>query len=192
MDADFSVELAAEDESLEFPWAAPDDSCRYYDLRGHPELLEQLEEVRRVPELGALLTAVNAAQSPIESAKCDAWSTEELNPEEDIYNAAWKFGCYVDLIFRDAEFRFSFAAHEHFLKRAVADLQHEPGIHARAELLLRRCHFHVGKEISDGYYITLYVFGFGEDEDRARENWRVALNTVQKTLPHSGSSGAQM
>ena len=40
MHVDFSVELGAEDDCLELPWASPDGALRYYDLRRQPELLE--------------------------------------------------------------------------------------------------------------------------------------------------------
>ena len=75
MEADFAVELGADDETLEFPWAADADGhrYRYYDLKRHPELLAQVEEAQRVPELGEFLRAMNAASSILETAKCDAW-----------------------------------------------------------------------------------------------------------------------
>jgi hypothetical protein len=180
MDADFSVELAADDESLEFPWTAPDDSCRYYDLRTHPEHLTKLDEVQRISELGIFLKAVNTAESLLESAKCDTWSTNQLNPDEDIYDATCKFGSYIDLIFRDSEARFSFPAHENFLKHAIADLRHKPELPARAELLLRRCYFHAAQQIRDGFYITFYLFGYGEEESTARKNWGLSLKIAQE------------
>jgi hypothetical protein len=189
MDADCSVELAAADESLEFPWSNPDGSYCYYDLKHHPELLQRLSEVHRVPELGAFLAAINAADSPVESAKCDAWATTKLKPEEDIYDAAWKFGSYVDLIFCDQEARFSFAAHEECLKHWVAVLKETPEMSAVAEFLLRRCYYHVGKEVRDGFYVTFYLFGFGCDENNARENWGFALSLVQKSVTTEGTEG---
>jgi hypothetical protein len=182
MDADFSVELAADDESLEFPWAAPDGSRQYYDLKRHPELLAQLEEVRRVPELRVFLAEINAAKSPVESAKCDVWATDQLNPEEDIYGAVWKFASYVDLIFSDAEARFSFPVHEAYLKRIIGDLSKTPEVSAEAEFLLRRCYYHLDQEIRAGFYITFYLFGYGDDENGGRKNWTTALEIVRDVL----------
>ena len=54
------MELGAEDEALEFPWAAGEDGPRYYDLKRHPELLAEVKEAQRVPELGDFLAAINA------------------------------------------------------------------------------------------------------------------------------------
>ncbi len=59
MEADFAVELGADSETLEFPWAAAADGPRYYDLKRHPELLAQVEEAQRVPELGKLPNAMH-------------------------------------------------------------------------------------------------------------------------------------
>ncbi len=51
-----------------------------------------------MPELGEFLAAVNSPASILETAKCDAWSSTEINPEEEIFGAACKFGSYVDLV----------------------------------------------------------------------------------------------
>ena len=32
------------------------------------------------------------------------------------------------------------------------------------ELLIRRCFYHVADEVQEGFYITLYLFGYGDDE----------------------------
>src|SRR5260370_19887885 len=36
VEADFAVELGADDETLELPWAAADGGLRYYDLKRQP------------------------------------------------------------------------------------------------------------------------------------------------------------
>ncbi len=97
--AEFAVELGAEDETLEMPWAGNQEGSGYCDLKRHPELLSKIEEVDRVRELGEFLLSLNSAASPFETAKCDAWSTTEINPEEDIFDATHKFGSYVDIVF---------------------------------------------------------------------------------------------
>src|SRR5439155_7033965 len=119
VEADFAVELEADDETLEFPWAADADGhCyRYYDLKRHPELLAQVEEAQRVPELGEFLATMNAPSSMLETAKCDAWTSSEISAEEEIFGAACKFGSYVELLFSAEELRFSFAAHEQLVQR---------------------------------------------------------------------------
>jgi hypothetical protein len=186
--ADFAVELGADDETLEMPWAAQDGGPRYYDLKRHPELVSKLEEVTRAPELGEFLSKANSLQSPFETAKCDAWSSTEINPEEEIFEATHKFGSYVDFFFSDEAKRFSFPAHEHLAKRLVQLLQRAPEIAAAAEFLVRRCYYHEQEEapgeeaIRDGFYITFYLFGYGNDEVRSRQQWAIGLGLVQNAI----------
>ena len=188
MQADFTVELGAEDETLEIPWAAEGGGPRYYDLKRHPELLSNLEEAVRAPELGEFLSKVNSLRSPLETAKCDVWSSTEINPEEEIFEATHKFGSYVDLFFSDEPKRFSFPEHEHLAKRLIQLLQRAPEMPAAVEFLIRRCYFHEPEEvpgqeeIRDGFYITFYLFGFGNDELRSRQNWAIGLKLIGNAI----------
>jgi hypothetical protein len=184
--ADFAVELGADDETLEMPWAAEGSSPRYYDLKRHPELLLNLEEARRVPELGEFLSKVNLpTTSPLETAKCDAWPSTEINPEEEIFEAPHKFGSYVDLLFSDEAKRFSFPEHEGVAKRLVQLLQRAPEIPSAAEFLIRRCYYTDEEGIREGFYITFYLFGYGDDEIQSRQRWAVGLKLVQNAIRQS-------
>ena len=200
MQTDYAVELGRDDETLEMPWAAPDESCCYYDLKRQPQMLGKIEEAVRIPELREFLLAVNAPTSILESAKCDAWSTDKIHPEEEIFGEPWKFGSYVDLLFTNSAARFSFENHESFLKRVTKLLKSGPEIPASAEFLLRRCHYHehafVEKRASppastadtrEGFYITFYLFGYGEDEAKARAQWATALRLVTNALAQLSS-----
>ena len=182
MEADFAIELDAEDETLEFPWTDPERQFQYYDLKRQPELLIQVEEARRAPELGASLTAINSPESRLESAKCDAWSSCEMGPQDEIFSAAMKFGSYVDLFFTEEQLRFSFPAHEQFAKRLDGLLRRAPEIPASAECLIRRCFYHVGSGVRNGFYFTLYVFGYGNDEESARKQWAAGLRVVTDVI----------
>lgn len=184
MEADYSVELASDDERLEVPWAAPDGSLQYVDLHAHPELISNIEEAQREPPLGAFLRKVNASRS-LQSAKCDVWSTTEISPAEEIFGLPLKFGCYVDLFLQDAP-RLSFSAYEKFLQQLTQLLKRAPEIPASAEFLLRRCHFHDGETEEDGFYFTSYIFGFGEDEPRAHQQWKIGLQLVENALRQCG------
>jgi hypothetical protein len=186
--ADWAVELGADDETLEMPWAAEGGGPRYYDLKRHPELLSNLEEAQRLQELGEFLSKVNSPKGPLETAKCDVWSTTEINPEEEIFEATHKFGSYVDLFFSELPPRFSFPQHEQLAKRLTKLLQRAPEMPVAAEFLIRRCYYHEQEEaagqeeIRDGFYITFYLFGYGKDEVRSRENWIVGLKLVQNAI----------
>src|SRR5947209_11726191 len=117
MDADYSVELGADDPVLDLPWSDPESRFEYFDLKSHPEMLARIPEVQKFPELGDFLRAVNSTASLFESAKCDVWSTQELNPEEEIFGLPWKFASYVDLVFAHPDRRKLFSMHELFAKQ---------------------------------------------------------------------------
>jgi len=178
MEADYAVELGAEDETLTLPWSGPDGGPRYYDLKHQPDLLLYIEEAQREKELGTFLTAVNSPASLLESAKCDAWSTTELNAEEEIFGATHKFGSYVDLLFTNDEARISFHRHEDLAKRLTQLLKRVPEIPASAEFLIRRCYY--GDKM--GFYITFYLFGYGDDEERARQQWVIGLKLAENAI----------
>ena len=182
MEADFAVELGADDEVLELPWAAEDGGPRYYDLKRQPGLLLNIEEASREPELGVFLAAMNAPASILETAKCDAWPSTEINPEEEIFAAPFKFVSYVDLLFTDETARNSFPEHEQFAKRLTQLLKRVPEIPAAAELLIRRCFYHAEAEIREGFYITFYLSGYGDDEPQARQRWAIALKLVENAI----------
>ena len=187
MQADFAVELGRDDDTLEMPWAAPDGLLRYYNLKRDPNAVAHIEEATRWRELREFLVAVNAQASMLESAKCDAWSTTELNPDEDVFGVPWKFGSYVDLLISDPTVRFSFEKHETFLKQLTGLLKAVPEIPASAELCLRRCFYHDDKVIREGFYMTFYLFGYGEDEVHARKQWGIALKLVSAAITQLSS-----
>jgi hypothetical protein len=177
MDATVSVELGAEDAHLEVPWQA--ESLRYYDLKRHPELLLELPESHN-REMAEFLTAMNSALSMLETAKCDTWLSDQMEPPEAIYGASWKFGSYVDLIFTDPPLHTRFAAHENFGKRIARLLLRAPDIPSAAEFIVRRCYY--AADTAEGFYLTFYLFGYGDDEDEARRRWGIALKMVENAL----------
>ncbi len=182
MNVDFTVELGADDETLEFPWAAADGGLRYYDLKRQPELLHEIEEATRVPELAYFLTAVNSPSGILETAKCDAWTDTDISPEEEIFGVPYRFGSYVDLVFSQDASRFSFPEHERLVSRATQLLKKVPEIPAAAELIVRRCFFQTTGTVRDGFYVTFYLFGYGDYEVEARQRWAIALKLVENAI----------
>lgn len=197
MDADWSVELRADDAALEFPWSSSDGSQRYVDLQRHPELLAEVPEAARNPELGEFLRALNAPASPWLSAKCDVWTEHDLGEAKAIYMAKLKFGSYVDLIFRRDDDRFSFDRHETFAKSAARELSGDDELPIACEFIVRRCWYHLevspsrqaddaaspeGQDLLPGFYVTFYVFGYGGDKRQARARWSDGLRRVATVL----------
>ena len=141
MDADWSVELGAEDPVVEVPWASPDGSLRFVDLRAHSEHIDGLEEVQRYPELAEFLRTINRASSKLASVKCDVWESTKIEPAEEILGGSHKVESYCDVIALDGEARRSFTGHEKFVRRLSELLQNGPDIPARVEFVVRRADF---------------------------------------------------
>jgi len=183
MQVDFAVELGRDDEVLDFPWSTPDGACSYHDLKRHPELILYIDEATRVLELGQFLEGVNAPEGLFETAKCDVWSPTHMNPEEKIFGAKLKFCSYVDLLFTSETSRFSFPEHERFAQRITDLLKRVPEIPASAEFLVRRCYYRQdGPEPRSGFYVTHYLFGYGDDEMSARQQWAIGMKLTENAL----------
>jgi hypothetical protein len=185
MQADFSVELGADDDRLELPWASPEGELRYYDLKRRPELLLHISEAHHNRELAEFLTALNSAASIFETAKCDTWLSNELSEEEQVFGASWKFGSYVDLVFTESGTRLSFDEHEKLADDIAKLLHRAPDISAAAEFIVRRCFYHLNEgspEPDVGYCITFYLHGYGDDEDDSRRRWGIAMKVVENAL----------
>ncbi len=187
MHADWSIELGREDEALEYPWVSPDaDAPRYYDLKRHPELMLNVAEAFQPVEMGEFLASANSSASIFETVKCDVWFTEELNEEEEIFGAAGKAAAYVDLIYSDRDTRFQQEAHQQLAQRMCKLLALVPEISASVELALRRCYFHqddeVSKDSDPGFYLTIYISGYGDDAEQAWQRWGIALKLVENAL----------
>ena len=182
MDADFSVELGREDPVLDFPWTDPSGRLSYVDLKRNPESMAQVEEAVRFQELGEFLRVLNSARSTVETAKCDAWSTTDLTPEEEIYDVPHKFASYVDVVLSDTTTRLSLPVHELFTRKVVELLRRTPETPSAAELCVRRCYFNENGRVVEGYYFTVYVSGYGGDDVTARQNWGVGLKLMGNAI----------
>jgi hypothetical protein len=74
------------------------------------------------------------------------------------------------------------------VRKLVKLLQQESEIPAAAEFLVRRCYYHVEveneirNEIKEGFYITLYVFGYGNNEGEARMEWAAGLKLIEDSI----------
>jgi hypothetical protein len=205
MDADFAIELGREDPVLDFPWEDPGGELAYVDVKRHPELLAKISEAQEFPELREFLRTVNSARSAVETAKCDAWATTELNAEEEIYGVPHKCASYVDAVFsihrkaclssvlqspsNQSPLHQSLIVHEQFAGKLVELLRRAPEIQSAAEVCVRRCYFEGNGEVREGFYFTLYTSGYGKDEEDARRNWEVGLKLMGNAIVQMSVSG---
>jgi hypothetical protein len=185
LQSDHIVELGPDAPALEVPWASASGDLRFFDLRRQPELLLELREATQNRELATFLAAINNQRSRLQSAKCDTWITDELTEDEDVFEARWKFGSYVDLIFIAETDQVEFSLHESTAKNLSDLLRRAPEISAAAEFVVRRCYFRRSADLDeseDGYCITFYLYGYGDDEDQSRRRWALALEVVQNAV----------
>lgn len=183
MQADFSVELGADDPTLQVPWSSPDPAVQYYDLRAHPELLARIPETADNEPLAKFLAAVNSSHSLVQSAKSDTWSTREMDVEDEIFGATCKYESYIDLAPLADGLRYSFAEIEDLARKVARLLRRAPEIPAAADFVIRRCYYGAAPaSIREGFYFTFYLSGYGKDEQQAREQWSIALHLVGNAL----------
>lgn len=178
MEADWSVELTADDPVIIVPWAATSDDpgkCKFVDLRLGEHLIDEIEEARLVPELRAGLLLLNSARSPLWTVKCDAWESDTpVDPYEmdaAPADATRSAGSYIDLLARDSGLQASFDRQERWVRAVAQALRAIPARAARVELILRRA------QVNDaaGYGVSWFVEGCGATAQRARQAWSEAL-----------------
>jgi hypothetical protein len=175
MDAEFSVELGGDDPTLAGPWSTPDGVVGYVDLTLNPDAIDTLEEVQRFPELADLLRGMNVSTSQYQTAKCDVWFDTLLDVDDEPYEATVKCGSYIDVFFGDPQTLAPFAEHERCAWDLVQRLRNAGDLCARVEAVVRRAYF--GDD--EGFYWTIYVYGYGEDLSGARAAWADALKLLQ-------------
>jgi hypothetical protein len=122
----------------------------------------------------------------VQTAKCDTWLTNELDAEDEFFGAPWKFGSYVDFLFVDPARQTSLDEYEQFSHSLTTMLQKVPDFAAAADFVLRRCYYHrpeyPADQSDDGYSLTFYLNGYGDDEDGAKKSWSIGLKLVQNAV----------
>lgn len=180
--AEWSVELGPGDPTLDIPWRSDNGSLRFLDLKRQPELLLEIPEACTYEELASLLDWANSPDSQIETAKCDVWSTSEMDADDEVFGEAVKFSSYVDLLFASPA-RSSFPECEQFVQTLTRMLRQAPDLSSAAQLIVRRCldHRQAGN-LSECFYITFYLHGYGADVQEARQRWAIGLTLAQNAM----------
>ncbi len=189
--SEWSVECSADDPVLVVPWSDPSDKTgnrRFIDLRENPYDLDHLPEAEQFPPLMHALRALNAARSPVFTAKCDAWplDAEEIdalrvNLAVGADEAPNGFGSYIDILWRERTLFASFHLQEqmlHRLTRHAAPLEHP---YAMLDCILRPAMVDLAGP-QEGFAVSLYVKAVGHDAQAAEANWASALDAVVAVL----------
>src|SRR5689334_7967430 len=136
--AEWTIELAADDAKLEIPWASEDGQLRYFDLKKRPELLLEIPDACKYPVLAEFLSWANQTESRLETAKCDAWPSREMNVEDEVFGEPCKFSSYIDVLLPPSSRR-TFVENDKFVQNLVRMLRHAPEMSSAVELIVRRC-----------------------------------------------------
>jgi len=190
--SEWSVECSADDPVLVVPWSDPSDRTgnrRFIDLRENPYDLDHLPEAEQFPPLMHALRALNAARSPVFTAKCDAWPLEgeeldalRVNLDVGADEAPAGFGSYIDILWRERSIFASFHLQEqmlHRLTRLVAPLEHS---YAMLDCIIRPAMVDLAGPPQEGFAVSLYVKAVGHDAPAAEANWASALDAVVALL----------
>ena len=189
--SEWSVACSADDPVLVVPWSDPSDPTgnrRFVDLRENPYDLDHLPEAVQHPALMHALRALNAARSPVFTAKCDAWpldadELEQLRLELDLIaaDAPNGFGSYIDILWRERSIFTSFHQQEQMLHRLSrhAALLHQP--YAMLDCVLRPALVDLTGP-QEGFAISLYLKAAGHEARAAEENWAAALELIVPLL----------
>ena len=180
--AEWSVELGPGGPKLEIPWRSDDGSLRFLDLKRQPELLLEIPEACNYKEVASLLDWANSSDSQIETAKCDVWTTAEMDADDEVFGEKVKFSSYVDLLFA-SPVRESFPQYERLVQALTRMLRQAPDLSSAAQFIVRRCLDHrESSKVSERLYITFYLHGYGADVQEARQRWGIALTLVQNAM----------
>lgn len=185
---------------LVVPWAGDAETAGFIDLRENPYDLDQIPEAEQHPALLQALRALNAARSPVYTAKCDAWTMEDeelaatqieldLGPTEALAG----FASYVDLLWRDRSLFVSFAQGEQRLQRLARLLGRVNQAYALAEGVLRTALVDAtgeGTRFQEGFAVSLYVKAVGTDDAHAYNTWADALEAVVAVVRGKDFTGA--
>lgn len=178
MEADWSVDVGPQLDVIDADWEG------LVDLRAAPKTVEQIVEAARYRPLAEALVALNAAESPLFTAKCDVWglAENEIDPDEFGAEAGTShtgMACYIDVLVREPGLYSSFARHEAWAQAVVEHLRELPIECGRVDLVVRGAR--AGG--AEGFGITLYAAGCGRDSAAAQAAWDAVLRaTVTTTI----------
>jgi hypothetical protein len=187
--SEWSAECSADDPVLVVPWSDPSDPTRrFVDLRENPYDLDHLPEAEQHPPLLHALRALNAARSPVFTAKSDVWP---LDPEEldalradlniETAEAPAGFASYIDLLSRGRSLFASFHLQEQFLRRLTRYAESLNHPFAMLDCIIRPAVIDLTGP-QEGFAVSLYIKALGQDSPSAEQNWASALDAVVALL----------
>jgi hypothetical protein len=188
--ATWSAECGADDPVLVVPWHDLDraDGAQFVDLRENPYDLDHIPEAERHPPLMQALRALNAARSPLFTAKCDAWpmDADEVSDAQvelgiPAAEALAGFTSYIDILWRERPVFVSFHRQEQMLHRLARLLDPVDRPYAMLDAILRPALVDLTGP-QEGFAASLYVKALGTDPAHAYEHWTAGLESMVTVL----------
>jgi hypothetical protein len=178
MEADWEVEIGGGAPVIDALWPG------FVDLRSSPERIAEIAEAVAFPPLGRLLLALNAAGSPLWTAKCDLWETDAAEPAGTDASTTHSgvpcaLSCYLDLLPLAGLVFAQWEAAEIFCRDWVARLAPLALADCRAELVVREA----VAGLVEGFAVTVYLSGHGPDRGKAAEALKNAMTAFAGSIP---------
>jgi hypothetical protein len=174
MEADWEVEIGGGAPVIEALWPG------FVDLRRHPERIAEIAEAAAFPPLARLLLALNAAGSPLWTAKCDLWEpVPEETPVDEATQAA--LACYVDLLPLEGTVFLHWQEAEAFCRDLAQRLAQISLPECRVELVVRQA---IAGQ-AEGFGFTAYLSAAGQNRSSAAEALGAALAAFAGAIPAS-------
>jgi hypothetical protein len=140
MEIDWEVEIGGGASVIEAAWPG------FVDLRRDPSLISKIDEAAAFPPLASLLLALNVADSPLWTAKCDLWEPEPA-----------ALALYIDILPQQGRVFSQWQHAEAFCRDYVARLASvtlsNPGDESAITLVVRQAI--AGS--SEGFAVTAYL-----------------------------------
>jgi hypothetical protein len=185
---EWSALCSPEDPVLVVPWTDPLRDVSFVDLRRNPYDFDAIPEAVQHPALLQCLRALNAARSPVFTAKCDVWKMNEeelsalrLELDADITDARSGFASYVDVVCRDRGIFTSAAQQQQLISRLLRQAGALEYPAAAFECVLRPALVDLGTP-QEGYAISIYLKAVGSNEEAAIETWGAALADIVRVV----------
>jgi len=176
MEADWEMEIGTDAPVIDGAWDG------WVNLRSDPGRVAEIGEAVQFPALAESLVRLNAAHSPVWTAKCDVWPVESFDPDEldaDRESALAALGCYIDLLATDEAVFSTLDACALWSQRLCLKLRSAPLRQCRADVIVRRAFL---TPESTGLGITTYITGCGSDQTEASEFLARALDLLTESV----------
>lgn len=191
--SEWSAECGADDPVLVVPWSSsesessqadpPQPHSEFIDLRENPYDLDHLPEAEHYPPLMQALRALNAARSPVFTAKCDAWVIADEDERNNLRfqldlaadESPCGFASYIDILWRERSIFANFHQHEQLLDRLgrrAASLDHP---YAMLDCIIRPAFVDLNGP-QEGFAVSLYIKVLGHDAQSTFNIWAAALD----------------